>query len=268
MTPGPASTAPLPLPPMPQPVDRVPAFVGISTALHLGIAIVAVMWNAWFADDAPLFDPDDVMVVTMAMPKSPDALPHRAERAPRAAAPAPSAPPQPTPPPPDPAELTLRDKQAPPPKPAPPKGPTPEELAAQRNRLMNLLDDPPPDAPIGTEDRSASSPDGVDGAVGSGGAVLGDPEFAAYISRVRSLFLPEFRPLPALKGQGLVSRVFVKTDDQGHVVASRILQTSGNPSWDQAALTAVRSVSSLPLPPERFRDRLAAGYTIEFSDDP
>lgn len=240
-------------------------YIGLSGLVHGGV-VIALIVVGMMEPEGPLVDPNEVMMVTMAMPKSPDAMPHRAERAPSpAAAPAPE--PTPAPEPPDPSELAFKDKKAPPKK-EQPKGPTPADLAKQRSKLFDLLDDPPPDAPIGTENRSASSPDGVEGAAGTGGSVLGDPEYAAYISRVRAVFLPEFRPLPALKGQGLVTRVFVRTDAGGRIVDARISKSSGNPSWDQAALTAVRSVPTVPLPPERFRDRLSAGYTLEFSDDP
>lgn len=247
--------------------DRTSLFIGLSAVVH-GLAVAGVIVAGMMQPTGPLIDPNEVMMVTMAMPKSPDAMPHRAERAPApAATPAPKAEPVPEPVAPDPSDMTFKDDKAEPRKDAP-KSPSPQDLAKQRSKLLDLLDDPPPDAPVGTENRSASSPDGVEGAAGSGGSVLGDPEYAAYISRVRAVFLPEFRPLPALKGQGLVTRVFVRTDAGGRIVDSRISQSSGNPSWDQAALTAVRSVPTVPLPPDRFRDRLASGYTLEFTDDP
>lgn len=247
--------------------DRIGPFVTASGALHLLAAGALWIGGAWSDPTPPLINPDDVMMVTMAMPKSPDAMPHRAERAPRPAAAPPRPDPIPAPPDPSPPPDELATPSPAPPDPSPPSEPSPADLDAQRRRLMDMLDEDD-DAPLGTEDRQASSPDGIEGASGSDASALGDPAYAAYIGKVRQLFLPEFRPIPALKGQGLSTHVFVRTDDHGRIVQRRVARSSGNPSWDQAALAAVHAVDTLPIPPDDYRARMKAGYTIEFSDEP
>jgi TonB family protein len=85
------------------------------------------------------------------------------------------------------------------------------------------------------------------------GAASGDPEVARYIATLSELFMSHFRPLPMLKGQGLVSKVLVKVDGAGKVTRREVETSSGNPSWDRAALTAVDQVDTVPLPPEKYR---------------
>lgn len=249
----------------PRPGDRVGPFVLGSAVAHAVLAAILVAWGALEPDVTPMINPDDAMLVSLAAPRSPDALPHRAERAPAPPPAAPEAVKAPTPPPPNPSDLSVKTPDAP----ATPKAPTAAELEARRRALLaDLDDDAPADAPDGTTNRSASTPDGVDGPAGSGSAVLGDPEYARYIATLRGLFMGAFRPLPALRGQGLVTRVVVTADASGRVTGARVGHSSGNPSWDQAALAAAYAVPSIPLPPERFRARLAGGYTLEFADGP
>lgn len=134
------------------------------------------------------------------------------------------------------------------------------ELAMER--LLGELD-----APVGAVDRDAASPDGVEGATASlRGGASGDPEFAKYIATLSQLFLAEFRPLPVLVGKGYRTRVIVQVDSTGAVTGVSVAQSSGNVSYDGFAERAAQAVPRVPLPPERFRDRMAQGYAITFED--
>lgn len=237
-----------------------------------GSLLVVLPWLAPADDRAPLIDPDDVMEVAMvAMPKSRDALPTRATRAPapRPATPAPPPPPEApaTPPPPRSSDLVVHDDKAPPPPKAVPDD-NQRKLDAlakelEMERLMAELS-----APSGSVDRDASSPDGVEGAPATAmsGAPIGDPEYARYVATLRAIFMEEFRPLPTLKGKGLSCVVLVKVDSEGRVTSTKVSTSSGNDAWDRASLAAAEAVRALPLPPERFRERMSAGYGIRFEE--
>lgn len=261
-----ASLAPLTAPP-----DRLAPFVVIAAVGHVGVAVVLmVVTTVWASDPAPLIRPEDAMEVSIvSLPKSPSALPERAQRQA-----APQAPVPPTPEPAPEAPARQSDLAVPSPEPQPvPKAVPPDskrklaELNKQleMDRLLAELD-----ADDGPVDRDASSPDGTVGAPATSldGAAASDPVYAAYIAKVSKLFLEGFRPLPALKGTGLKTTVLVSVDVQGRVTARDIERSSGNPAWDRAALAAAELVTTLPLPPEKYRDGRADEYRIHFEDTP
>ena len=111
----------------------------------------------------------------------------------------------------------------------------------QELKMNDLLADL--DADVGNVDRDAASPDGVEeppARVGRnkrrpGGPLHRDPQ---------RLFMSHFRPLPMLKGQGLVSRCWSKWTEQAR---SRIARSDveRDPSWDRAALPAVDQVDTV-----------------------
>lgn len=270
------------------PEERLGPWIGVAAAGHVGVFLSFFILQAVY-DAAPprrLIDPADAMEVALvAMPKS-EGLPQLATR--RALPKAPEAKPDAAPPPseakPEPppqrvSDLAVHTEKPDPtpatePKPDAPAKPKGVDPASQR-RMADLMADlereallSDLDAKEGPKDRDATSPDGVEGAPASsrGGNPTGDPEFAAYIRKLADLFDARFRPLPALRGKGLRTEILVSVDAQGKVTGHRVVTSSDNPSWDNAAESAVREVTSLPLPPDRFRDRMRDGYKITFED--
>lgn len=249
------------------------AWIPVGAAVY-GLAGAALfLFPGWRGAPEPLFDPDDVIEVTaVVLPKSPTALPERAQRAPRPAAPERPTPPPEAPPEPPPqrvSDLAVPSEAEPDPAPpqADPRAQMDDLLAELEPDMDDLLQDL--DADVGPTDRAASSPDGVEGAPASAvvGAGTADPELARYIAQLSALFLEHFRPLPALKGQGLRAVVLVQVDPGGKVTDVAVQTGSGNPAWDRAAQAAAEDVGTVPLPPEKWRDGRTR-YRIVFEDTP
>ena len=123
-------------------------------------------------------------------------------------------------------------------------------------------------APSGPDNRRATSPDGTssDGFSSSSSGIVGDPEWERYKRQIQVIFDEHFDPLKAIvrANPDLVAVVHVSIDTAGNVLGHRLVESSGNPSYDRAAEVAAEAVSSLPLPPERFRARTADGFTVIF----
>lgn len=74
--------------------------------------------------------------------------------------------------------------------------------------------------------------------------------------------LPEYIQSKNLKGIALV-----QFDEQGKIVARRILKSSGNSDFDDAALAAIDKAEPFPIPPEKFQDQYKInGLAIHFPE--
>jgi colicin import membrane protein len=69
--------------------------------------------------------------------------------------------------------------------------------------------------------------------------------------------LPEW-----LSKANLKASVVVMIDQNGRVQKSEIYKSSNNPSFDEAALTAVEAASPFPVPPERIRATIGSNWMI------
>ena len=259
--------------------DPLGRMVAVSAGAHIGLVLLFVWFPGLGASESqPLIRPEDTIEVGLvSLPKSPTALPERATRKPRPpsdsktnTAPQPAAEAVVTPP----AEKTYASERA---KPIQADQVEDKQAAAGAAdaKLDALLDDlaredllSSLDADEGPRDRDASSPDGQANATANAslGSVQGDPEYAAYILKLQQLFNDQFLPLPALRGKNFASVVLIQVAADGRVTGSRLSARSGSESWDAAALAAVAKVPTIPLPPEKFRARMSAGYEIHFED--
>lgn len=243
----------------------------VSLGAHLAIASFFFVAGAIVLFDPPakpIIDPNDTLEVAMvAAPKSKSNLPELAMRAPRPAgevAPAPTK----EPPPPTPVRESDLAFNQPKPDPKPVGRPdVPRDMTQARAQALDDLMAGLEDAPIGPRDRSASDPNGVEGAPAtsrSGGK--GDPELAAYIARIRKDFQRNFHPLPAVvqANPKLKCTVRVQVDSSGRILGQQVSKPSGNPSYDRAAVAAVEALKVITPPPEKFRALALEGYEIEF----
>lgn len=248
-----------------RPQESLAPWLGGAVIAHaLGIgALVLLQLAAGGGEHGPMVRAEDLMEVEL-LAIAPKGELARAQRAP-VAAPSEASTPTEAPPPERQSDLTVASEKPDPAKAAPPTdrarlNDLMQEL--ERDRLLGELD-----APEGPVDRDAARPDGVEGATTNlQGGLTGDPEFARYIGQLGELFLAEFRPIPALKGQGLKTRVLVRVDEEGRVTERTIARSSNNASWDRAALAAAEAVTRVPLPPDRYRARMSQGYGIDFED--
>ena len=53
-------------------------------------------------------------------------------------------------------------------------------------------------------------------------------------------------------------------DESGRITRSDVRKSSGVTAYDAAAQRAVDAITVIPLPPEKFRDRMGQGYDIRF----
>lgn len=124
-------------------------------------------------------------------------------------------------------------------------------------------------APDGTRDRLRSDPNSTTdlsiNALGTGTAT--DPDWARYQAKLQSLFLKGFHPLKTItdSNPGLVTVIQIEVDSlSGRVKKHSILKSSGHPSYDASASRAAASVSTIPLPPDRFLDYLRSGFEVKY----
>lgn len=92
-------------------------------------------------------------------------------------------------------------------------------------------------------------------------------EYNAYISQIDShiksnWILPEW-----MQSAGLRARILVKFDERGLVTDRKLVLSSGQAAYDEAAMEAVVRSSPFPAPPEKFREIVSVdGITFQFPD--
>lgn len=256
----------------PDPEPLVFGLIG-SVVLHVLVAatlIVGSVIAAFVAPPKPLMEIESMEVSVVMLPHATRA-PDKATAAPRTKGDTPlsaDAPKTTEPPPPKESDLAFQDPNA---KAPTPVKPTEEKTAgtqgsaeADRQRRIRelMMQQMVDDAAEGEKDRQATDPNSqaterID--LGGSGANA-DPELARYLAKLRALFMAHFDPLPAVvqANPNLKTVVRVEVDpDSGKVTGYTISKPSGNASFDGAAERAVQAVDSVPLPPEKYKDRLA-----------
>jgi TonB family protein len=234
--------------------------------LVLTVIVVSWLWGLIFPERA-LIDPDDSIEVSMVvLPKSRNALPDKAMRAPHEAGDV--APDQVSPEeaPVRESDLTL-DAPAPQPKGDPDADRQRDEMLREMERQKLLQD---LTAATGEYDQDASDPNSTaDFALNTGAqGDPADPEYAKYIMQLQQLFMQHFRPLPGIgqSNPGIRADMALVVDlESGAVTEYRIKKSSGNEAYDRAAELAVQEVPSIPLPPEKYRHLAKGGYVIQFT---
>lgn len=222
---------------------RPGAALPMSVGLHVVVAAALLLGGKLSGPPKPLIDPDEVLEVSlMPMPKQTTRQPQKASRTPDPVQGAVE--PTVTPPtPPSDATLAIND----------PKAPKPEgDPKAREKELEKIKDQLRRDearrdamAALGSEDRLATSEDGVEGATGSSTGV-GDPKKAMYGEKVKQAILPNFSTIST--NSKLKVHVLVTIDGAGNVKGFEVKKTSGDPSFDAAALRAVSKTPQVPQP--------------------
>lgn len=230
---------------------------------HALAGAVLVVVETCGGPEGPLINPDNVIVATAvgSLPKA--RRTRKATRAPepvQGAAPKAEAPP----PPPTASDMVIKKDDAPPTKGDP--EPTPKDRSDERAALLAqqrrdaLLRDMT--AELGTQDQSAASPDGVEGAEAVAGATgAGDPELARYVESLRQAVLPNWAPLPSTiqNKPDLQVVVQVRVSDSGVLSDTKIVKGSGDASFDRTATLALVKTGRVPPPPEKWRSSAARG---------
>ncbi|MCP4808915.1 MAG: TonB C-terminal domain-containing protein [Proteobacteria bacterium] len=212
-----------------------------SLGLHFVVGLTLFIAERFAPGSGPMFDPSEVMEVSlMAVAKS-DRMPDKASRVePQVHGSTDAVPTERTD-----SDLVLHRDDAPEDVGAPDIDP------AERKRVMDELRRKAAlqnlDAAAGSSSRLETARDGVEGATGTSLNALGDPLLARWHAEMKPVVLKHFKPLQ--KDPGLATTLAVKVDREGNVLDFKITDPSGNPSFDNAASRALRLTTKLPAPP-------------------
>jgi TonB family protein len=99
------------------------------------------------------------------------------------------------------------------------------------------------------------------GGDGGGGGVLMGLDFIIYKNQVEGLIKKNWTWVGA--NPDLTIRVGFRIGDDGTIADLRVIDRSGDSSFDDSVLRAVRISSPLPAPPEKYR-QVFASYVLEF----
>jgi TonB C terminal len=246
------------------PRESLGRFLSLSMGFHA--ALVGLMLMATYLAGhwgPPRYVPHESIEVSMvALPKSRLNVPDRATRVKRASGQRPSE----EPPPVQRSDLAFRQD-----RPDPESGNTDQSTRQEvlneleRERLLQEL----LNAPEGPQDRDATDPNGVedlDVAVAGAGS-RADPDFMRWYAQVQSLLMGRFKPIGAItQGRDDLSCIVnvILDAETGEIESYEITQESGALAFDKTAERVVAELSSLPLPPERYRPLLRQGIGFRF----
>jgi len=102
-----------------------------------------------------------------------------------------------------------------------------------------------------------ASPEG-----GGLGGIAGNPIFQAYRNQIREILSDNLIWVQQTRPQ---AEVTFQLDPSGNVMNLQISKSSGDPTYDNAALRAVRKSSPLPLPPPELQSQiLKEEFTVSF----
>ncbi len=213
----------------------------------------------------PIIDPQDSIEVAMvSLPKSKSNMPDRATRAPEVAG-TPTPTPAPAPDVKHTSDLAIKTEKA-----KVQKGQDTKRLEEQQKKLLEDLErEAAMDAAMGQLNQSATDPDSEveDGAASGAIGTPTDPEYARYITQVQVLFDDQFNPLQSIKNANPDIKTVIHVSVEpgtGRIVRYDVTKPSGNESWDAAARRAVEAITTIPLPPEKYRHLMEQGYDITF----
>ena len=229
------------------PGKALPASLG----LHVGAVLCVLLAANCAPRSGPMFDPDDVMEVSLAaMPKA-DHMPQKeAKAAPAAAGVS------------DPVREVVKtdselvkfeeDVEA-------PKGldAADRQRIIDRQKALAALSEG-----RDARDRQKTSAEGIEGSTGTASSAMGNPVLAAWVGKVRTTVIKSFNPLQ--DDAGLVAEYAVKIDRSGKILEFKIQKSSGNPSFDNAAARAIRLTPSVPAPPAEIMPNDEDWFPIRF----
>jgi len=99
------------------------------------------------------------------------------------------------------------------------------------------------------------------GGDGGGGGVLTGLDFILYKNRVEATIKSNWTWVGA--NPNLTIRVGFRIGDDGQIADLRIVTSSGDSSYDESVMRAIRISNPLPAPPEKYRQTFA-NYVLDF----
>ena len=255
-------------------LHRTPSWEVVVSLLGHGLLAFGISSGEHCTRPEPsLINPEDVMIVqAVALPKQTKALPDKPSRTPD---PPQGEPEAPTPPPPPTAsDMALEKPDVEKPKgaekPPPPDRKKDREELLKKARRDQLLRDMA--AQVGTEDRVESDPDGVDpdeAIISTGVAGLNDPEYARWHAQCKAAVEANWTPLPSTvkSHPDYIVIIEVPVSSNGQLGKPRVVESSGDASFDRSGELAVLKTGRLPPPPAKYRSSVSKGLQFELKAD-
>lgn len=252
-----------------------------SIGLHVGGVIIFAGWTLLCGASKPIDDIRPSIPIDFALVAQADGLPQLAMRMPTPQnvdeptppAPAPE-PVAPEPPPPRESDLVRHTPEPAPAAPAPvtptpaPVQPRPvpdnsaerQQAIADAQRLADLM----AEAREGPRNQDATDPNGnSDVTVGSGVGNPADRELALWRARTEALFAEAFSPIQSDPSLRAVVRVNI-VPNTGEILGTRVLQSSGNQSFDAAAERSAMSLQRISPAEEKYRSIVGSNLDITY----
>lgn len=235
--------------------DRFMRHVGVSLALHITVVLVFTLKIFLFPDDLNLEQPA-LKVNLVALPDKIQELPPLS----KAELPQPAAPTVPK---------KAEHKKAEPVEKAVVLNPKKEnkkkeQAALNKLKQMSAIEN------LEKEAKAAAKPQTFKGnqlANGDSPRGLDRLQHDSYVTDVTN-HIHNYWAIPTwLAHKKLRTKVRVRLDEKGNIVGKEILQSSGNPTFDEAALTTLEKASPMPKPPERIQRVIAyQGIVVGFPE--
>lgn len=119
-------------------------------------------------------------------------------------------------------------------------------------------------ARVGDRNQEATDPNATGSEnLGSANGNPADPELARWRAMTQTRFAEVFSPIQNDPGLQALVRVTIDPSS-GMIRETRVLRSSGNPSFDAAAERSAKSLIRIELPPPRFRDIVGSNLDITY----
>ena len=93
-----------------------------------------------------------------------------------------------------------------------------------------------------------------------------DPELIAYYNTIKRKITQEWMISKGDVSGDLITQITVMIDANGNILRSQFKLSSGDGSFDESAMRAIRNTAPFPIPPASIRDEaLTEGFLIEFN---
>jgi len=245
--------------PEPQPLTIPLVFAVLLHACVGGSLFAADQVADFFTPRKPIIDLSETVEVSLVQLAHTDAMPTRATVV------------APPPAPPKESDLTYIKPDA---KPAPRPKAVPDRTS-EREALLEELERKRliQEALEGARTRDATDPDSTaTESISAGGfGARADPELARYKQSVEEIFIDEFETQKltvkrvADANPGIKAEYNVDFDPEtGRVLGWSPYRPSGNPVYDSAVERAIQAITTIPLPPEKYKDTVGSRFTITF----
>ena len=233
------------------------AYVGIGVSLVMHILVFGLAYviaGSTSAADVQLLEATQVVLVRKGIERPKDWLPEK-ETAPPTAKP-------------DTQKVNVSNNATPIATDTQPRPPEPSPLDDDQIRQRRMADVLNRIRREAGRQSQYGSPDGIEGGLSSQAiAILGNRWAGQLSALVRSRWsVPSV--IPEAELARLQVKVFIRIDRTGRVLSHSLQQSSGNQLFDSSVVRAIRSVSTVPIPPDELMSMVVHdGFVFVFKQE-